>query len=90
MRALIIAVVLAGCAVDAEPQLYTCTIVYRCATDPTPSAAVGFSCAADDDEANQRITDAAWAVIAARCEIRALQYVRPLCSVYQPAEACTQ
>lgn len=87
--ALVAALALVGCAVDErpEPQLYTCTIVYRCAGAEQLSAALALPCAYDLEDALERATAAGIEAAHVRC-VPPWQYVRPLCSLYQPAESC--
>jgi hypothetical protein len=89
IRALAAALALVGCAVDAptEPELYTCTIVYRCAGAEQLSAAIALPCAFDLEDALERATAAGIEAAGTRCSAP-WQSVRPLCSRYEPAETC--
>lgn len=87
---LVAALALVGCAVDdrPEPQLYTCTIVYRCEGAEQLSAALALPCAFDLEDALERATDAGIEAAHTRCTAP-WRFVHPICELYKPAESCT-
>jgi hypothetical protein len=86
---LLIAHAVGGCAVDAEPQRYTCSVIYRCAGAADLEARLAMPCATSQAEAEQLATDAAIAHATELCGAAdAWATVRPLCTLYDPATAC--
>lgn len=80
---------LGACAVEAEPQRYTCTVVYRCAGAADLEARLAMPCATSEAEAEQLATDAAIVHAEELCGAAdAWATVRPLCTLYDPATAC--
>lgn len=85
---IILALLLAGCAVDApEPQLYTCAVLYRCVGAETMSARIAMPCASSEDEADALATDAMIAAMPEACP-SGWMHVRPLCELYDPVTEC--
>lgn len=85
---IVLALLLAGCAVDEQPpQVYTCTVLYRCTGAPVMNARIALPCASSEDEADERAADAMIAAMPEACPM-GWQYVRPLCEPYDPATSC--
>lgn len=74
-----------GCAVEDEPRVYTCTILYRCAGATDVSARFALPCASSEDEAEDKVD--ALVPEAVSCP-ETWQYTRVSCETYEPFTKC--
>lgn len=88
MRLAVLALLLVGCVDEPAPQLYTCTMVYRCTGAEQLNAAIALPCAVDHEDAQEQATVLGIEAAAERCPGGSWVSVRPLCDEYRPATSC--